>query len=164
MNSRFFMNKIEGNWIIQSTNYSLLKNTISTSINEVIWKEIQNVNNDIEIIIKNIITKFSINNISIYIIESSNHKRIKKFYKFFLYNEKINKGSILKLNHTGNIVSKASFSYRNNQYFHIKSKYNDFDITENVYFINPNLKIIKSVIKKNETCIGISFSSEIRIN
>nr|AYR05892.1 hypothetical protein [Lithothamnion sp.] len=162
MDSKFFINKIEGNWIIQSTNYSLIKNTISTSINHVFWKKIKNTNN--EIILKNRILKFPITDRNVYIIESSNQKRNETFYKVFLCNEKMNKGSILKINYSGCIVSQAFFNYKNNQYCHINYQYDNFNIAEKVYFINPNLKIIKSIITKNDMCIGISFSSEIKIN
>lgn len=164
MNSKFFVNKIEGNWIIQSTNYSLIKNTISTSINNVLWKEIKNINHEMEPIVKNSILKFPTTNGNSYALESSNQKGNKKSYRFFLYNEKINKGSILKLNHLGHIVSRASFNYKNNQYLYINYQYDDFDIIERIYFINSNLKIIKSIITKNKICIGICFSSEIRID
>lgn len=164
MDSKFFINKIEGSWIVQNTNYSLIKNTISTSINRIFWQEIKDTNNKIKIILKNRILKFPIINGNAYIIESSNRKRNENFYKIFVYNEKINKGNILKLNHLGKVISQASFDYKNNQCLHINYQYDDFDIIEKAYFINRNLKIRKSVVTKNQICIGISFSSEIKID
>lgn len=164
MNSKFFINDIEGNWIIQSTNYSLIKNTISTSINHVLWKEVKNTSNVIDIVLKEKISVFPIIGENPYIIESSNQKRNEKFYKIFLYNEKINKGNILNLDYSGHIISQASFDYKNNQCFHTNYQYDDFNITEKAYFINANLKIRKSVVIKNQICIGISFSSEIKID
>ncbi len=41
MNSGFFLNTIEGNWVIQSTNYSLINNTIDISINQISWKQVK---------------------------------------------------------------------------------------------------------------------------
>ena len=163
MNSRFFVNRIEGNWVIQNTNYSLINNTINTSINQISWKQIKNTNNEIDLILKNIMAKFYMTNSSIYIMEYNKNERIEKFYKFFLYDKKTNTGNILKLNHSGNIVSKASFNYENNKYLYINYQHDGFNITEKIYFINHNLKIVKSIIKKNAKCIGISFSSEIKI-
>nr|YP_010728644.1 hypothetical protein P6G74_pgp078 [Phymatolithon calcareum]WEA76935.1 hypothetical protein [Phymatolithon calcareum] len=166
MNSKFLASKIAGNWIIQSTTYSLLKNKILTSTNQINWKPVENKNsnNILKLLLKNIIEKHDTNNSSIYILESKNNTKIEKFYKFFLYNEKLNKGYLLKLNHSGNILSKSEFTYKSNQHLYINHNNNGFYIDENIYFINQNLKIVKSIIKKNNECIGISFSSEIKMS
>jgi len=37
-------------------------------------------------------------------------------------------------------------------------------ITEKIYFLNSNLKVIKTIVKKDKKDIAISFSSEIRIS
>ncbi len=69
-------------------------------------------------------------------------KELKNSISFFLYDKKANKGNILKLNHAGHMVSQASFNYKNNRYLYIDYQYNDFNVTENIYFINHNLKIV----------------------
>lgn len=166
MNSEFLAGKIEGNWIIQSTTYSLLKNKILTSSNQINWKTVKNKENIslIKLLLKNIIEKYCISNSSIYILESINKKRLEKFYKFFLYNQELEKGYLLKLDNSGNILSKSEFVYKSSQYLRINHNRDGFYVIEDIYFINPNLKIVKSIIKKNKQCIGISFSSEIKIS
>jgi len=166
MNSEFLASKIEGNWIIQSTTYSLLKNRILTFSNEINWKPVKNKNSNslVKLLSQKMIDTYNPNNSSIYIVESKNNTKIEKFYKFFLYNEKLNKGNLLKFNNSGNLLSKSEFTYKSNQQLCINHNNNGLSVNENIYFIDQNLKIVKSIIKKNKQCIGISFSSEIKIS
>nr|YP_010471137.1 putative single-stranded DNA binding protein [Synarthrophyton patena]UVF62966.1 putative single-stranded DNA binding protein [Synarthrophyton patena] len=164
MNYKFEFDRLEGDWIIQSTNYSLLNNKLFTYIDQINWKKIQNKNNIIKPILKQIIQEYSITNYSIYITKSKNRNQINNFYKIFLHNNTINKVYILKLDYLGNIINKAFFKENNSQSLSINYKNGPFYITEITYLINYNLKIVKSLIKKNQKCIGISFSSEIKIN
>lgn len=164
MDCRFLISEAEGNWIVQKTTYSLLKNRMCTSVNQVQWKAITNCNNNIRLLSKKIAEKYFINHSNIYIKEYKSSKASEKFYEFFLYNDKLNRGYIIKLNNSSKIISTSFFTCKNNKYFSINHQSKNLCITESIYFVQRNLKIIKSLIKQNECCIGVSFASEIKIS
>nr|YP_009541579.1 hypothetical protein [Synarthrophyton chejuense]AYR05588.1 hypothetical protein [Synarthrophyton chejuense] len=164
MNQVSKLENIEGDWIVQSTNYSLLNYRLNTFKDKIYWKPVKYINKTIEKNLTSFITRYSITDYNIYIKQSKKQNLSQSLYHFFLYNDQNNKGHIIKLNGAGKIINQASFKYANKNYIYLTYKNKNYYIKELVYFVNPNLKIIKSIIKNKKKCIGISFSSEIRIN
>lgn len=166
MDDTFFINKMTGNWIVQSTNYSLLKHDKSTNtfLNQVKWSNLNYDHNKIN----NLVSSFNKNSIlhktSIYNIESTKNGFTQKEYCTLIYNKTSSKAYILKFNYNFNLIRKFVIRDINRNYLFITSTTNNITIIEKIYFFHNNLKVIKSIIKKNNKCIGISFSSEIRIS
>nr|YP_007878284.1 conserved hypothetical plastid protein [Calliarthron tuberculosum]AGA63895.1 conserved hypothetical plastid protein [Calliarthron tuberculosum] len=162
MNKILLINRMLGNWIVQSTTYSLFKKNIEASLNEIKWSLVEDKIQELAYRKQNI---FPINstNMKIYILEKETNHLQKKIYQIFLF-EKKSKGYIVKLDYNFQILNQSIFYYNSENFLSVYYKSRNNIIIENIYFINDNLKVIKSIIKKNSKCIGICFSSEIRIN
>lgn len=155
------LNKIEGKWIIQSTYYSLLNNQLKTDIDNISWNKIKKSNQQIP---KSIIKLIEKNIISTHMIYTKKSKKnTHSLYKLFLYYDQNHQGEVFHFDHLGKILSKSKFTNRPDNSLCFFSQNNTIDVTEIIYFTKNNLKTSKTVITKNKQCIGISFSSEIKI-
>lgn len=161
MNNIIELDNIEGKWIIQSTHYSLINNQLKTAIDSIYWDKIKKSNKQIPQSLIKLIDKNALNKYIIYAKKSKKNHLI--LYKLFLYRDQANKGEVFNLDNLGKIISKSWFNKRPDKSLYFNSQNKNFEIKEVIYFINNNLKIIKTIIQKNKQCIGISFSSEIRI-
>nr|YP_009589200.1 conserved hypothetical plastid protein [Corallina ferreyrae]QBL75716.1 conserved hypothetical plastid protein [Corallina ferreyrae] len=162
MNRTLLINRMSGNWVIQSTTYSLVKKNIKTLINEVEWSPIYDKLQNLKYI-RNHISKKTDAITEVYILEKKIQNIQEKILHIFLFNKKSN-GYIVKLDDHFQILSQSTFKYYSNNVIFINQKLKNHKITEKIYFLNDNLKIVKSVFYKNNNCIGICFSSEIKIS
>nr|QUE29276.1 Ycf58 [Erythrotrichia welwitschii] len=93
----------------------------------------------------------------------SSKKGKKEANSIITYSKKGSVGTIYKINKKSNkIVFKGKF-HISSGILKIVTKKKSTTIEETVWFINDNLKLTKSITKKNDHCILISFASEIKI-
>lgn len=151
--------RLLGNWIGQNTVYSLSDNYVNTSINKTCWFISKNKQKLIGSIIQNIDKQYD----QSFLVEiNSNHiKNIK--YLLFLCKKESKKGIILRLNDTFNFLSSSYFHAKSSDILYLDYNINNRKIIEKLYFINDNLKFIKSIVKQNNKYTTIFFSSEIKI-
>ena len=166
MNNNFFIGKMTGNWIVQSTNYSLLNyyKSTDTFINKVKWHNINSNNNDINNLLFHFNRDYTLHNASLYDVEYIKNGISQRVYYILIYNIKSNPSYILKFNSKFDLINKFTIKDVHENYLFTISKVQNITIVEKIYFLHQNLKVIKSIIKKNNQCIGLSFSSEIRIS
>ncbi len=166
MNYTIFNEQIAGKWIVQSTNYSSKKNSdfIEILINEVKYTNLTNTNFYLKLLSYNLDLNSSNKNIEIYSIEHKNKNHsINKQY-LLKFHDKDEKTILFKFNHKFEYLNKFTIKTYSKKYLSIVSKNNHITIVEKIYFLNNNLKVIKTIVKKHDTHIVVSFSSEIRIS
>ena len=168
MSIEFFMDRMVGKWVSQSTYYTSSSNRNSrnifskTLINQVKWS---NVNNNKTIInsIKKQVNKEKIkNHIRLYKIESNNNHTFISYIAFFKNQE--NNLCLVKFNQALQQVNSFIFVKVSNSHLCLISQVYDITILEKIYFLNTNVKLVKSITKKSNKCILTSFSSEIKIS
>lgn len=159
MNTQFLISCFSGNWITQNTVYCVKKEYISISKNIVNWSVIHNKRNCLAHIIDKVKKKYSRAHLA-----KVNHKDIGSVkHCLFLFDNTKPKGIILVLSHDFQILHSTSFRHNSCDFIYMIYKNADIEIKERIYFVNSNLKLVKSTIEKHQKCIGISFSSEIKI-
>jgi len=166
MNYAFFNEQITGNWIVQSTNYSSKQNSnfIEILTNQVIYTHLKNTKFYLKLLSHDFNFNFSTKKIEIYSIEYKNKTNSNNRQYLLICYDQNNKTSLLKFNHNFQYLNKFTVKTSSKKYLSIVSKNNNITIIEKIYFLNNNLKVIKTIVKKHEKDIAISFSSEIRIS
>lgn len=166
MNNTFFISKMTGHWIVQSTYYSLLRHhkLTETFLNQVKWDYFHSSNIDINSLLANFNQGSILYKASLYSIKCIKNSLNQQMYCVLIYNKMSNKSFILKLNSEFNLTNKCIIKNIDQNYLHITSTMKNITVIEKIYFFHHNLKVTKSIIKKDNKCIGISFSSEIRIS
>lgn len=166
MEKHLLINELTGQWIIQSTNCSLPNHSIAknTLINKVKWTNIKHYSSYLKSVTENLKKHKKLSSAKLYCIESKNNSASSnKHYILLIYQASTLK-SIIKLSHSLSILNK--FVVRSQSYNHltIVSCDKNIETREKIYFLNRNLKVIKSTIRKHNKYIGAAFSSEIRID
>lgn len=166
MNYALFNEQMKGNWIVQSTHYSSKKNSefIEILTNKVKYTNLINTNFYLKLLSKNLNLNYSNKKTEIYCIEFESKKNeINKQY-LLIFHDNNNQTILLKFNHKFEYLNKFKVQIYSKKYLSIVSKNENITIIEKIYFLNINLKVIKTIIKKQKKTIAISFSSEIRIS
>lgn len=166
MNYPFFNEQIAGNWIVQSTNYSSKKNSdfIEILTNQVRYTNLINTNFYLKLLSHNSNLNSSYKKIEIYCIKYKNKNHSVKKQYLLIFHDKYDKIVLFKFNNKFEYLNKFTVSTWSKNYLSIISKKNNITIIEKIYFLNNNLKVIKTIVKKHEKNIAVAFSSEIRIS
>ena len=166
MDYSFFINQMTGNWVVQSTKYSLLKNQgmIDTFISQVEWIHVSKDNNYFHSVLANLGYQHVSGPPNLYCIGLLNKSSVDNKHNLLLLDSKSKQACILKYNYEFNLTNKFLITHYSRNYISMISNTKNFTIIEKIYFLHDNLKITKSIIKQHQKCIGISFSSEIRIS
>nr|YP_010337685.1 hypothetical protein MW427_pgp156 [Sahlingia subintegra]UNJ17270.1 hypothetical protein [Sahlingia subintegra] len=153
-----------GNWLTQKTSYNpnSKQHTTSTS------KTYINKTNSQKIMANNEVKDLLLfkNNIEVYDINSEQEKI--KTYSTIIYINDDSKtaksnGKIYKLCHNSkNKIIQGNFEL-DKGVLKILTKKQQLSVEETIWFINNNLKLSKTIVKKNTHCIHISFASDIKI-
>lgn len=165
-NHNLFTEQIIGTWIVQSTNYYTLQGGKFTDrfTSKVKYTPITNYEQYINHIEPNLSVTYDNNNIKLYYVEYQINQLIKNPYYILILNPKFQKTSIYKFDYKFNITSQFIVECYSENYLSIISKNNSINIIEKIFFLTNNLKAIKSIIKKDDKHVSISYSSEIRIS
>jgi len=102
--------------------------------------------------------------IEIYCIEYKNKNNLIQKQYLLIFHNKDDQIILFKFNHKFEYLNKFTVSTSSKKYLSIVSKNKNITIIEKIYFLNNNLKVIKTIVKKHEKDIAVSFSSEIRIS
>lgn len=166
MNCNIFTSRMKGKWITQSSNYLSLHNkhyASKTLANQIDWIYLSNYDKYINFIEQNIYTG-SLDYFSLYRINYINQKYLHKIHYAVLLKEKEHPAYLLKFNETFNLINRFLIQYYSEDNICLISRIKDVTIIEKIYFLNTNVKVIKSIIKKDNQYIATSFSSEIKIS
>ena len=166
MNVNIFTNQMIGQWISQSTSYSLIYNNASslTFINNFTWKYIEKEEKKMDLLLPKLRTRYIIDQMYLYAIEFKDNKFYQDKYYVILLNQKSNPSILLKLNNEFKILNKFTIKDYSTKHLSLTSHINQVIVFQQIYFLNNNVKVIKSIAKKNRENIGTYFSSEIRIS
>ena len=154
-----FIERLLGHWLVQNTIYSLSNNASNTSVNKISWSIPKDKQKFINSMRKNIDKQYD--QLSLIEIDNCQIKIIK--YILFLYKTKSKTGIILKLNNKFDFLNSSSFYIQSYNTLYLDYNIKNINIIEKLYFINDNLKLIKSTIEQNDQYVTVLFSSEIKI-
>ena len=166
MNIDLFTKQMIGNWIIQTTNYSSLKDLSinSTYKNKIKWIDIKDYRPYLHSLLPNLKQEYIIQNIKLYLIELADQNFVQYQYYALLLSDKYNNTFLLKFDVKFQLIIKFAIQDCAENYLSMISEINGLTIINKIYFLNTNLKVIKSIIKNHEKYMATSFSSEIRIS
>nr|YP_009243877.1 hypothetical protein Sdur_061 [Sporolithon durum]AMK96119.1 hypothetical protein Sdur_061 [Sporolithon durum] len=167
MNINMLIEQIEGNWFTQSTTYFLTRSIINHYKHQVVFKEIKNVKattHEIQVALKKIYVQYKEIDVQVALLKCSDYQECKNFYTIFVYLPENKNGNIWKIKSDGKLIGQSMFQvgFSNSIFIEYKSK--NLKIFEQIYFINDNLKIVKSVINIDNKPASVCFSSEIKIS
>jgi len=166
MNYACFNEQITGNWIVQSTNYSSKKNSdfIEILTNKVRYTNLINTNFYLKLLSDDLDFNVPNNKIKIYLIECKNKNHSINRQYILISCDKDENTTVFKFNSKFEYLNKFTVKAFSKKYLSMVSIRENITITEKIYFLNSNLKVIKTIVKKDKKDIAISFSSEIRIS
>lgn len=165
MDSNFLTSKLMGRWVVQSTNCSSRAcfNHTKILINQVSWTYMKTSSYYLKFIMLHLKQQNEVSKIDLCCMESiKNHSNHEKHYVSLIY-EGPQLKFLIKFSHDFNFLNKFVVHNCSENQLTIVSYNEDIKIIEKIYFLSCNLKVIKSTILKNNSCVGTSFSSEIRI-
>lgn len=162
MNKDRLISQLAGRWIVQTTNYSLLKNFESRALlcNQVHWTHVH----EHEPYLSKIKKYGSSNSVDMYCIKSRNSNEMDIISYIILLYQGPELSSIIKLDQNFALLNQFLVQDQSEDQLTIVSLEGSVSIVEKICFLNCNLKVIKSTIQRFNKCIGASFSSEIRIS
>lgn len=165
MNTEFLISKLTGKWITQNTGYSLIRYSehIDTSTDQVSWTYVKNPSPCLKSAILHLKQSNKLSEIDLYHIRSKNNRSIYSEYYVLSAYQASELRLLIKLSSDFVFLNKFIVQSYSQKQLTISSYDKNIEIIEKIYFLNRNLKVIKSTIRKHDSCIGISFSSEIRI-
>ena len=165
MNHNFLLNKLAGQWVVQSAYGRLLESFEPNSlfVNQIKWTPVDNSNSCLENIRRCTKKKINLNSVNIYLVESSASEKYsnKNYIVFISQQSKLE--LIMKFDQNFRLLSKFIVQNQSSNSLTCVSPSKHFVIIEKVYFLNHNLKISKSTIQLSRAYTGTAFSSEIRI-
>ena len=167
MDYDIFTHQMTGRWIAQSSNYFSFYNQDSfscTFTNQVEWTYLFDHDKYIDIIKKNIQAPNIQNYLSLYRIKLISKEYSNRIYYAVLLKSKANQTCLLKFNEELTLINNFFIQDYSKNNFCLVSHVKDLRIIEKIYFLNDNVKVIKSIIRKNNKYIATSFSSEIKIS
>lgn len=166
MDVDIFTNQMTGQWIAQSTSYSLLNNSNSsqTFINNFTWAYIENNKKYIDLLLPKLQIEYVTDQAYLYTVEFKGNKYHQNKYYVVLLKQNSDSSVLLKLNYKFQIINRFIVKYCSTKSLSLISYIDQVKVFQQIYFLNKNVKIIKSIVKKKDQNIGTYFSSEIRIS
>lgn len=166
MDVDIFTNKMTGQWVAQSTSYSLLYNYVSspTFINNFIWRYVKNDRKYMNTLLPKLQKEYDINQLYLYTIEFKESKYYQNNYYVVFLKQQSDLSILLKVNDKFQIINRFTIKDYSTRHLSLTSNINQTEIFQKIYFLNNNVKVIKSIAKKYNQNIGTCFSSEIRIS
>ena len=165
MESNYFIERMIGEWIIQSTNYPLLEinHTSCNFVNKVKWHYLKDNKKYLKIFFKHNQTNLLQKKSQLYSIQLvSSHKNNNNYY-LALVTDRLNQSFLLKFDGAFNIINTFFIEKIDKNFLYLSAYINKFKVLQKIYFLNNNVKLIKVIIKKGSFCIGTFFTSEIRV-
>nr|YP_010196347.1 hypothetical protein LKZ37_pgp121 [Gracilaria cearensis]UAD83744.1 hypothetical protein [Gracilaria cearensis] len=144
------LNKLEGKWICQRTNYFIHHNKGSYDQREIKLKQMHNINISQEE--DNIVYHYQLHN----------PQNNQKTYYLFFKKEQSEFGELHKI--TNDQIKYYRFKIYTYNCIKIESVKEKIVYYEYIYLINPKFKITISVLKENQKYLAVSFISEIKIS
>ena len=166
MESNYFIERMTGKWIIQSTNYSLsnMDETSCNFVNRMKWYHIQDNKKYLHMFFNhnqiNLLQKKS----QLYSIEQVSNNNKNDNYYIALITDKLNQSFLFKFDMSFNVINKFFIEKIDKNSLYLSAYINKFEVLQKIYFLNSNVKLIKVTIKKGSYCIGTFFTSEIRVS
>ena len=169
MDINIVTDKIIGSWITQSTKYKLLSNNkleTSTCINQMKWSNLSNNNLYLNLVKKNIKVKYLGSNLLIYQVSCLDYKYHNLMYYIVFLENKFKKIHVLKFSKNFTVINQFIVKEYNANYLYLlsESKLTKITIAQKIYFLNTNVKLVKSTVKNQNRYLATGFSSEIRIS
>jgi hypothetical protein len=167
MKDSFFAREITGNWITQSTYYFLINSQnkrLKTITNHVKWRDISQDQKFINFIEFTLQKEKQFTIISLYKTELISNLSSRQIYYMAFVRQISNEIQLLKFNEAFDLIKTSTVIDYSDNHLSLISQIKSFVIIEKIYILNKNVKVIKSVVKKNNQCIATSFSSEIKIS
>nr|YP_009510422.1 hypothetical protein [Gracilaria caudata]YP_010196139.1 hypothetical protein LK014_pgp124 [Gracilaria caudata]AXI96095.1 hypothetical protein [Gracilaria caudata]UAD83536.1 hypothetical protein [Gracilaria caudata] len=144
------LNKLEGQWICQRSNYFIHKKKVDYNKQEINLKQIENI----------------------YIREKEDHliynyhlynkKNYERTYYLFFQDKRSNIGELHKI--TNDEIKYYRFKIYTHNCIKIESVKKNILYYEYIYLINPKFKITICVLKENHKYLAASFISEIKVS
>nr|YP_010198185.1 hypothetical protein LK226_pgp121 [Gracilaria ornata]UAD86601.1 hypothetical protein [Gracilaria ornata] len=144
------LNKLEGKWICQRTNYFIHHNQVSYDQKKIKLKQIHNIN----------ISPKEDN--TVYHYQLHNPENNQKIYYLFFKKEQSKFGKLHKI--TNDQIKYYRFKIYTHNCIKIESVKEKIVYYEYIYFINSKFTITISVLKENQKYLAISFISGIKIS
>lgn len=166
MDVDIFTHKMTGRWVAQSTNYSLMDNytLFNTFRNQVTWTYIKNHEKYMNFLLPKLQIEYIIDRIDLYSITFKDNNYSQRKYYVGLLKQKSNQFHLLKFNDKFDVINKFIIQDYSRNYLSLISYINNITVLQKIYFLNNNVKVIKSIAKKYNQYMGTYFSSEIRIS
>lgn len=166
MDVDIFTNQMTGQWIAQSTSYSLLhdSNSSKTFINNFTWAYVENNKKYIDLLLPKLKIEDVTDQAHLYTIEFKRNKFHQNKYYVVLLKQNSDSSVLLKLNYEFKIINRFIIQDCSAERLSLISYINQVKVLQQIYFLNKNVKFIKSIVKKHNQNIGTYFSSEIRIS
>ena len=166
MRSNYFIERITGEWIIQSTNYPLLNmDEISYNfVNKIKWHHIQDNKKSFYMFFKHNQIDLLQEKSRLYSVQLVSDNKNNKNYYIALITNQLNQSFLLKFDMSFNIINKFFIKKIDKNFLYLSAFINKFEVLQKIYFLNDNVKLIKVTIKKGSHYIGTVFTSEIRIS
>ncbi|KAI0556478.1 ycf58 (chloroplast) [Gracilaria domingensis] len=150
MTYKNILDRLEGKWICQRTNYFIHHNKISYDQKEIKLKEIHNMN--ISPVEGNLVHHYQL----------QNPKNNQKTYYLFFRKEQSEFGKLHKI--INDQIKYYRFKIYTYNCIKIESVKEKIVYCEYIYLINPKFKITISVLKEKQKYLAVSFMSEIKIS
>lgn len=168
MSKNCLIGKLEGQWIVQSANYSLLQyaNSKDLLLNEVQWFRIYDYKPYLGQISQHLPEESRLNSIDmhLYCVKSKRNKVVRVVGYIILLYRGVQISFMIKLDQNFVFLHRFVIRGQSEDRLTIVSPKDSLYIVEKIYFLNRNLKVIRSTVHSFDQCIGTSFSSEIRIS
>lgn len=166
MEFNYFMERMTGEWIIQSTNYPLLKmnQTSYNFVNKVQWHYLQDNKKYLHIFFKHNQTNLLQKKSQLYSIQLVGDNKNNSNYYIALVTDRLHQSFLLKLDMSFNIINTFFIEKIDKNFLYLSAYINKFKVLQKIYFLNNNVKLIKVIIKKGSFCISTFFTSEIRVS
>nr|YP_010199175.1 hypothetical protein LK225_pgp121 [Crassiphycus usneoides]UAD88624.1 hypothetical protein [Crassiphycus usneoides] len=144
------LNKLEGQWLCQRTNYFIHNKKVTYNKQEISLKQANNIYIPEK-------EKYTIYNYQLY--NKKNHERT---YYLFFKQDQSHIGELHKI--TNDQIKYYRFTIHTNNCIKIESVKKNVLYNEYIYLINPKFKIIICVLKENQKYLAASFISEIKVS
>ena len=164
---RFFSaNQLTGNWTVQSMNSSSVLNRSQHKnqfIDRVEWTYVKDSRLSLNLLLKNVRAYYPLlNSAELYLVKSKDSNNASSKHYILLAYHLSELKLLIKLSDNFTVLDRFFAQGKSSNYLMLRSCDQGVDVIEKIYFLNRNLKVIKSTIRKKNRLLGISFSSEIR--
>ena len=166
MESNYFIERMTGEWIIQSTSYALfhMNEASCNFVNKMKWYHLKDNKKYLHMFFKHDQIDLLQQKSQLYSIQLTSNSKNNNNYYIALTTDKLNQSFLLKFDMSFNLINKFFIKKINENYLYLSTYINKFEVLQKIYFLNSNVKLIKVIIKKGSHCIGTFFTSEIRVS